>query len=244
MSNPILNSAFNEKENIYQLQDAPMTINGVLNKLGLISVLMFISGGVTWYQFAIGNYDKVMAITTCGFVIGFILAMVTCFVKKAAKYTVPLYAFAEGAALAGISCVLEAQFSGIVINAVALTFITLFSMFMLYSAKIIKVNETFRNTLITVTCSICIFYLISWVLALFGIPIPMLRDSSPISIGFSVLVCGVAAFNLALDFDFIEQAAARFFPKDYEWTAAFGLTVTLVWLYVEILNLLAKLNRR
>lgn len=213
MSNPVLNSAFNPNSNVYEMQGPPMTVSGVMNKLGLISLLMLISGGVTWYQFAIGNVDKVLTLTMGGLIIGFILAMVTSFVRKAAKYTVPLYAFAEGAALAGISCFFEAQFPGIVVKAVSLTFITLFTMYALYASKIIKVNDVFRSTILTMTFSILIFYIISWILALFHINIPMLTGSSMLSIGFSIFVCAVAALNLAIDFDFIEQASSRFFQK-------------------------------
>lgn len=243
MSNPILNSSFNTDSRTYQLNSAPMTMGGVMNKLMLLAVLMTLSGGATWYQYAIGNVDKVYTLTMVGLVAGLILALVASFARKTAPVTVPLYAFAEGAALAGISCFLEAQFPGIVVKAIASTFATLFAMYFLYAAKIIKVNEKFRSLLLTVTASIFIFYLISWVLLLFNIKIPMLCDSSPLSIGFSVVVCGIAAFNLLVDFDFIERATANFFPKEYEWFGAFGLVTTLVWLYIEILNLLAKLNR-
>ena len=244
MPNPILNSSFNPDSRTYELRGEPMTVNGVMNKLFALAVLMTVSGMATWYQFAIGNFDKVNIIMMAGFIVGFILAMLACFVRKTAPVTVPLYAFAEGAALAGISCFLEAQFPGIVVKAVGMTFITLFVMYFLYAARVIKVTEKFRSAIITVTFSILIFYVISWILMLFKIQIPMLYASSPLSIGFSVFVCAVAAFNLLVDFDFIEQATRNFFPKEYEWFGAFGLLATLVWLYIEILNLLAKLNRR
>ncbi len=243
MSNPILNSSFNQNARPMELQGAPMTVSGVMNKLAFLTVLMFISGGITWYQYSIGNIDKVMTLMYGGFIVGFILAMVASFVRKSAPYTVPLYAFAEGAALAGLSCMLDSMFPGIVVKAVALTFITLASMYLLYVTKIIKVTETFRSTIVTMTVSILIFYVISWILALFHVQIPMLYGGNLLAIGFSVFVCAVAAFNLMLDFDFIEQASNNFFPKEYEWFGAFGLIVTLVWLYVEILNLLSKLNR-
>ncbi|MCR5260509.1 MAG: Bax inhibitor-1/YccA family protein [Candidatus Gastranaerophilales bacterium] len=244
MSNPILKSSFNPENRSFALEGKPMTVGGVMNKLGLLAVLMFISGGATWYQFVIGNLDKVYMLTMGGFIVGFVLAMITCFARKAAPFTTPLYAFAEGAALAGLSCILEAQFPGIVVKAVSMTFITLLAMYVLYAGRIIKVTEKLKSAIITVTFSILVFYIISWILALFHINIPMLYDSSPLSIGFSVFVCAVAAFNLLIDFDFIEQATRNFFPQEYEWLGAFGVATTLVWLYVEILNLLSKLNRR
>lgn len=244
MSNPILNSSFNPETRNYDMYAKPMTMGGVMNKLGLLAVLMTLSGGATWYQFVIGNLDKVQMLTYGGLFVGFILAMVASFARKTAPVTVPLYAFAEGAALAGLSCFFEAQFPGIIIKAVSMTFITLFAMYFLYAARVIKVTEKFRSAIITVTFSILIFYVISWILMLFHIQIPMLYNSSPLSIGFSIFVCAVAAFNLLVDFDFIEQAVRNFYPQEYEWFGAFGLVTTLVWLYIEILNLLSKLNRR
>ena len=243
MSNPILKSSFNPETRTFA-QGQPMTVGGVMNKLGLLAVLMAVSGCATWYQFVIGNLDKVYMLAFGGLIVGFVLAMIASFARKTAPVTVPLYAFAEGAALAGISCFFEAQFPGIVVKAVSMTFITLFVMYALYSSRIIKVTEKLKSTIITMTLSILVFYIISWILMLFHIQIPMLYDSSMLSIGFSVFVCGVAAFNLLVDFDFIEQASRNFFPKEYEWFGAFGIATSLVWLYFEILNLLAKLNRR
>ena len=169
MPNPILKSSFNPDSRTYELRGEPMTVSGVMNKLIGLAVLMTISGGATWYLFAIGNLDKVYAITTIGIIVGFILAMVASFARKTAPVTVPLYAFAEGAALAGLSCFFEAQFPGIVVKAVGMTFITLFAMYFLYAARVIKVTEKLRSAIITVTFSILIFYLISWILMLFKI---------------------------------------------------------------------------
>ncbi len=244
MSNPILNSAFEQKS--YELNSAPMTINGTLSKLGLMAVLMAIAGGATWYQFILGNFDKVNALTTIGLIVGFVLAMIICFSRKAMPVLVPLYAFAEGAALAGLSCQFEAMLPGIVIKAVSLTFLTLFAMIFLYATKVIQATEKFRSTIITATFAVMIFYIINLVLSLFHINIPMMSitDGSLLSIGVSVAITVLAAFNLILDFDFIEQGTRNFFPKEFEWYGAFGLMVTLVWLYMEILRLLAKFSNR
>ena len=241
-TNPVLQKNFSARPLV--LQGEPMTVSGVMNKLGFLAVLMTISGAATWYQFSIGNLDKVNLLMYGGMIIGFILALVATFFRKSAPYVVPLYAFAEGAFLAGLSCFFEAMQPGVVIKAVSLTFITVFAMYFLYAARVINVTEKLRSTIITMTLSIIIFYLITWVLALFHINIPMLYSNSPIAIGFSLLVTGLAAFNLLLDFDFIEQASKNFFPKEYEWYGAFGLIVTIVWLYVEMLRLLSKLQRR
>ncbi len=244
MSNPILNSAFEQRP--YEIQSAPMTINGTLSKLGLMAVLMAVAGGATWYQYALGYFDKVNAITMIGLIVGFVLAMIICFSRKAMPVLVPIYAFAEGAALAGISCQFEAMFPGIVVKAVSLTFMTLFAMVFLYATRVIQATEKFRATIITATFAVMIFYLISFVLSLFHINIPMMTigDGSLLSIGVSIAITLLAAFNLILDFDFIEQGTRNFFPKEYEWFGAFGLMVTLVWLYMEILRLLAKFNNR
>ena len=241
-TNPVLNNSFSSRPLV--LQGQPMSISGVMNKLGFLAILMAISGAATWYQFIIGNVDKVNLLMYGGMIAGFILALIASFVRKSAPYVGPLYAFAEGAFLAGLSCFFEAMFPGIVVRAVALTFITVFAMYFLYATRVINVTEKLRSTIITMTLSIMIFYLIAWVLSIFHINIPMLYSSTPLSIGFSLLVTGLAAFNLLLDFDFIEQAARNFFPKEYEWYGAFGLLVTIVWLYVEMLRLLSKLQKR
>ncbi len=244
MSNPILNSAFEQRP--YEIQSAPMTINGTLSKLGLMAVLMAVAGGATWYQYALGYFDKVNVITTVGLIVGFVLAMIICFARKAMPILVPIYAFAEGAALAGLSCMFESMCPGVVIQAVALTFVTFFAMLFLYATRVIQATEKFKGTIITATFAVMIFYIINLVLSLFHINIPMMSisDGSMLSIGVSVAITLLAAFNLIIDFDFIEQGARNFFPKEYEWFGAFGLMVTLVWLYMEVLRLLSKLNSR
>lgn len=244
MSNPILNSAFEQRP--YELNSTPMTINGTLSKLGLMTVLMAIAGGATWYQFILGNFDKVNTLTTVGLIVGFVLALIICFSRKAMPVLVPLYAFAEGAALAGLSCQFEAMLPGIVIKAVSLTFLTLMAMAFLYATKVIQATEKFRSTIITATFAVMIFYVINLVLSLFHINIPMMSisDGSLLSIGVSIAITVLAAFNLIIDFDFIEQGTRNFFPKEFEWYGAFGLMVTLVWLYMEILRLLAKFSNR
>lgn len=244
MSNPILNSAFEQRP--YELQSAPMTINGTLSKLGLMAVLMAVAGGATWYQYMLGFYDKVNAITTIGLIVGFVLAMIICFARKAMPILVPIYAFAEGAALAGLSCMFESLCPGVVIQAVALTFVTFFAMLFLYATRVIQATEKFKGTIITATFAVMIFYIINLVLSFFHINIPMMSvtDGSMLSIGVSVAITLLAAFNLIIDFDFIEQGARNFFPKEFEWYGAFGLMVTLVWLYMEVLRLLSKLNSR
>lgn len=244
MSNPILDSSFNQNSGHYSYQQtAPMTMNGVISKLSLMAVLMVLSGGATWYQFSIGNLDKVNTLMMGGLIVGFIAVLVASFIKKTMPFAVPIYAFAEGAFLAGTSCYFEATLPGVVIQAVALTFITLFTMIFLYATRVIKVTEKFRSVVFSMTFAVMIFYLIAFVLSLFHINIPLLVSNSPLSIGVSVFMCGLASVNLLIDFDFIENATRNFFPKEYEWTATLGLLTTIVWLYIEILRLLSKLRK-
>ena len=186
MSNPILNSAFEQRP--YEIQSAPMTINGTLSKLGLMAVLMAVAGGATWYQYALGYFDKVNVITTVGLIVGFVLAMIICFARKAMPILVPIYAFAEGAALAGLSCMFESMCPGVVIQAVALTFVTFFAMLFLYATRVIQATEKFKGTIITATFAVMIFYIINLVLSLFHINIPMMSisDGSMLSIGVSI----------------------------------------------------------
>ena len=243
MSNPIMARGFNQEQYI---NAEPMTINGTLNKLFVMFVLLLVSFAVVWNQYSLGFVDKVNTLTTTGAIVGFILALIICFTRKAMNILVPIYAFCEGMVLGGISAVFNASMPGIVSQAVAATFFTLFALLALYKAGIIKATETFCSTVIVATIGIALTYLVSIVLSLFGVHAlsAALMSSSPIGIAISAIVCLVAAFNLILDFDFIERGAQMGFGKEMEWYGAFGLMVTLVWLYLEILKLLAKLNSR
>ena len=241
--NPIFSD--NLTENIIVSAEAPMTVQGTLNKLLISFMILAASGAIVWYQYLLGYADKVNMLTWGGLIVGMILGFVIAFKQNLAPTLTPIYAFAEGAFLGGISVVFNQMYPGIVMQAVALTFLAVFAMGILYKAGIIKVTDKLRSTIITATFAVGIFYLIGIVLsAIFHINLGLIYSSSPISIGFSFLVVGLASFNLLLDFDFVENGAARFLPKQYEWYGAFGLLVTIVWLYVEILRLLSKLRER
>ena len=179
-------------------------------------------------------------LTGVGAIAGFIAALVVCFTKN--KIFTPVYAVCEGLFLGGISAVFNAAYPGIVFQAVAATFAAMFSMLALYRLKIIQCSDKFRSVIFIATISIAVLYLMQWVGSFFHYSIPGIFGSGTVGIAFSVIVTGIAALNLILDFDFIERGAANMLPKDYEWYGAFGLMVTLVWLYIEILRLLAKLR--
>jgi uncharacterized YccA/Bax inhibitor family protein len=179
-----------------------------------------------------------------GLIVGAISALVICFKQTWAPTLAPVYALAEGLFLGGVSASFEAQYPGIVIQAVAGTFGTMAALLLAYQSGLIRATENFKLGIVAATGGICFVYLISMIGSLFGFPIPFIHSAGPIGIGFSVVVVVIAALNLVLDFDFIENAAERGAPKYLEWYGAFALMVTLVWLYLEILRLLAKLNSR
>jgi len=222
-----------------------MTIQGTVNKTLLMLVLLLIPAAWVWNKFfAASNPQAIMPWLYGGVFGGLIVAFVTIFKKQWAPVTAPLYAVLEGLAIGGISAVFEAQFPGIVIQAVALTFGTLFCLLLAYKSGIIKATENFKLGVAAATGGIFVIYLATMLLGFFGIRMPYIHDSGIIGIGFSLFVVIIAALNLVLDFDFIESGAAAGAPKFMEWYAAFGLMVTLIWLYLEILRLLAKTRSR
>jgi len=176
---------------------------------------------------------------------GFVLGLITIFVKTAAPVTAPLYALVEGLLIGCISFFFEKMYPGIVIQAVGLTFGTLFALLLAYQSRLIKVTQNFRLGVIAATGGVALYYLASIILStFFKIQVPLIHESTPLGIAFSVFVVVIAALNLVLDFDFIEKGAQANAPKYMEWYGAFGLMVTLIWLYFEILRLLAKTRRR
>jgi uncharacterized YccA/Bax inhibitor family protein len=219
-----------------------MTIMGTVNKTYVLLVLLVLTSAWVW--------SKAMAQEPVGVYVlggalgGFILALVTVFKKEWAAVTAPLYAAVEGLFIGGISAVFEARFPGIVMQAVALTFGTLFCLLMAYRSGLIKATENFKLGVVAATGGIALVYFVTMILGFFGVGVPFVTGGGPIGIVFSLFVVTIAALNLVLDFDFIEQGAAQGAPKYMEWFGAFGLMVTLVWLYIEILRLLSKLQSR
>ncbi len=220
----------------------PMTLGGTVNKTALSLFILLITAGYVWNR---GANDPALPMWILGSVIaGFILALVTVFKQTWAPMTTPAYAAVEGVALGGISVVFESQYPGIVSQAVFLTFGTLGALLLAYRSGVIKATENFKLGIVAATGGIALLYLVSFVLSFFGMSVPLIHSSGTWGILFSVFVVVIAALNLVLDFDFIETGVQRGAPKYMEWYGAFGLLVTLVWLYLEILRLLAKLQSR
>lgn len=223
-----------------------MTVYGTLQKFGFLFLMVMGTAFYSWKEFADGgNVQPLIYIGAFG---GLGVAIVLMFKKEWAPFLAPAYALLEGLFVGAISAyynfAFAAQAPGIIINAVGLTFGTAIAMYLLYSFKIIKATAKFKAVIITATAGIAIFYLIAIALGFFGIQIPFLHEGSALGIGFSVFVVALAALNLILDFDMIEKGVELGAPKYMEWYGAFGLLVTIVWLYLEILRLLSKISGR
>jgi uncharacterized YccA/Bax inhibitor family protein len=211
-----------------------------VNRTGISLLILLAAAALVW------NQDGATAgvFILLGLIGGLVTALVTTFKNTWAPFSTPVYAAFEGLLLGGISAMYEARFPGLVINAVALTFGTLAALLVAYRSGLVRATENFKLGVFAATGGIAIVYLVSMVLGLFGRSIPYIHESGLVGIGFSLFVVAIAALNLVLDFDFIERGAARGAPKYMEWVGAFGLLVTLVWLYLEILRLLAKMQDR
>ena len=242
MANPILNEKnFSEQERVYE--GSPMTINGTIQVTAFLGLLLICAATFVWSRYTGGYMDMAMMLTGGGVIVGFILALIISFTNN--KVLIPVYAAAEGCAIGGLSAIFESQFPGIVIQAVACTFAALFAMLVLYKMRLITATDKFRSVIFITTASIAAVYLVAFIGSFFfHLNVPVLNDASPLGIAVSVGITAIAALNLIIDFDFIEKGEQMMLPKDYEWRGAFGLMVTLVWLYLEILRLLAKLNSR
>ena len=228
-----------------------MTLNGTVNKTGILLLLSVLTAAFAWTQSVVTGPDGTAMVAPGvtiyalgGAIGGFILAMVTVFKKTWSPVTAPLYALVEGFFLGAISAVFELKYPGIVFQAVVLTFGTLGALLAAYRSGLIRATENFKLGVVAATGGIALVYLVSMGLRLFGKDIPLIHEYGLVGIGFSLFVVVIAALNLVLDFDFIESGVEAGAPKYMEWYGAFGLMVTLVWLYIEFLRLLAKLQSR
>ncbi|MGB2152860.1 MAG: Bax inhibitor-1/YccA family protein, partial [Flavobacteriaceae bacterium] len=234
--NPVLSkSTFSSATNVTET----MTIEGTVNKT---AICLFILVGAGYLTFDVMNP---VLLVGCG-IGGFVTALITIFKKEWAAVTVPIYAVLEGGLLGGVSYMYNSMYEGIVSNAIFLTIGILLALLMAYRSGLIKPTENFKLGIVAATGGIAIVYLINFVMSFFGsgMGIMSIQNASLMSVGFSLVVVVIAALNLVLDFDFIEEGAEKGAPKYMEWYGAFGLLVTLIWLYLEILRLLAKLNSR
>ena len=224
---------------------ARMTLSGTVNKTAILLICALATAAWTWNDFLQSrDISDVTGRLMIGSIGGLIFAFVTIFKKEWSAITAPIYALLEGLVLGGLSAMFEMRYPGIAIEAVSLTFGTLFVLLFLYRTGIIRVTQKFRMGIVAATGGIMLFYFAEMLLGFFGIHFMTINGAGPIGILFSLVIVGVAALNLVLDFDFIEQGVTFGAPKYMEWYGAFGIMVTLVWLYLEMLRLLSKINSR
>lgn len=251
--NPALNAKAFEKFDEQSGPTSPiaatdrMTLQGTVNKCYLMLGTTALFAALTWhFAFASGSASTMIPFATIGGgIVGFILAMVIIFKQRLAPMLALFYAAFEGLFLGGISARYEADFPGIVMQTIGLTGGIFLALLLAYTSKVVRPSENFKLGLIAATGGIAILYVINMVLTFgFHMPIPMIHDSGIVGIGFSIIVVIVAAMNLVLDFDFIENGVEAGAPKYMEWYSAFGLMVTLIWLYLEILRLISKARSR
>ncbi len=253
-SNPTLRESMLAQERSFA-EGEPMTVQGAVNKSFVLLGLIVLSAFWVWskalqpaplvaYGAAAAVNSAAIGYIKAGGIIGFIVAWVTIFKKEWAGRTAPIYALCQGTFLGGVSALFELQYQGIAIQAVALTLGVMFCMLAIYKSGMIKIDQKFILGMVAATGAVFLVYLVDYVLGFFNRGVPLVYSSGPIGIGFSVIVVGIAAFNLVVDFFMIEECARMRCAKYMEWYTAFGLMVTLVWLYLEILRLLVKLNNR
>ncbi|WP_295124005.1 Bax inhibitor-1/YccA family protein [uncultured Chitinophaga sp.] len=241
-SNPVLKEETFQKASTMRLDGELMTIKGTVAKTGYLFLLLLASSAFSWGQFMRGV--NIFPYLIGGVIVALILGLVITFKKEWSGFLAPAYAIAEGLFLGAVSAFYAAKYAGIVTQAVGLTFSVVIAMLLLYAFRIIRVTETFRSIMFVAIAGIGIFYLVAFGLSFFNISIPFLHEGSTFGIIFSLVVVGIASLSLLLDFDMIEKGSVGGAPKYFEWYCAFGLMVTIVWLYLEILRLLSKINSR
>lgn len=243
MANPILNDNF--ASDIPIMESDVMSVNGTIQKSFFMLVMLVVSAAYTWTLALQGFVDKVNILGTIGVIAAFIAVIIMNFVRgKASGVLATIYSIGEGLFLGMVSVMFQKVYPGIVLQAVIATFSVMFVMLALFKLEIIKCGERFKAFYMTALMSVVIIYVIQFVASMFGRSIPQIFTSSPIGIGFSLIVIGIASLGFIMDFDFIKQGENRLAPKYYEWIGATGLMTSIVWVYVEILQLLAKLNDR
>lgn len=241
-SNPAMSNRIYERTAAAGSGELTMTINGTINKIGVLLLLALAAASYTWNLVLGESPMNAGVLAAVGGIGGFIVAMITVFSPKNSRITAPLYAILEGLFLGAISAILNAQYPGIAFQAILLTVGTLFTMLFLYRSGRIRATPKFRRGVLMATGAIFFAYFISFIASIFGMNMGYMHSSGPLGIGISLVIIVVAALNLILDFDFIERGSQAGAPRYMEWYGAFGLMVTLVWLYIEFLRLLARLR--
>ena len=236
-SNPLLNRQLDLSRD--REVTSSMNLQGVVNKTGILLLLCFFAGAFAWF-----NPELAVPLMIVGIIGGFIACMVGIFKPSASPIAAPIYAVLEGLCLGAISQILESRWHGIVVNAMLLTIAVLAVMLFLYTTRILRVSSTMVKGIFMATAAVAIVYLVDIVLNMFGIHMPYLNSSGPAGIAISLVIVGIAAFNLLVDFAVIENNIRQQAPKYMEWYSAMALLVTLVWLYMEILRLLSKMKNR
>ena len=242
-SNPVLRDDIFLREDEREASEQRMTIGGTVNKTLLLLVLLIVSGSITWYMTYEGTVE-VLSLLTAGFIGMAGVALAISFFPKTAPLLSPVYAILSGFALGGVSAFMEYEYPGIVANAILLTVGILFLMLFMYTQRIIKVTRGFISFVVLCTMALFLVTLVDFILNFFGMNVPYIHETGWLGIGISLFIVIIAALNLLVDFNFIEEQADQGAPKYMEWYGAFALLVTLVWLYVRILDLLAKFSKR
>ncbi len=240
-ANPAMNEAVYQRAGRAFAASSVMTLQGTVLKTAGLLVVLIVVAAYTWTQ-AISGSPLTYGLLMGGSIGGFVVALLTIFVPKVSPFTAPIYAALEGLVLGAISAAFEARYPGIAIKAVGLSIGVLAMMLFVYGTGIIRVTQKFRIGIVAATGAICLVYLVDIVASFFGTRLPFIHESGLLGIGFSLFVVVIAALNLVLDFDFIERGVQLQAPKYMEWYGGFSLLVTLVWMYLEILRLLAKVQ--
>ena len=239
--NPALSSEVFAKAKRIDESSEVMTINGTVNKTAFLGLIVLASSLITWSLYQTNqDFLLIKPYVIGGSIAAFVVALIIIFKNTTAPYLSPVYCGLEGLSLGGLSAFMEAKFPGIVLQSIILTLGILFSLLTVYRLGIIRATENFKLMVVSATAGIAIYYLASMAGGFFGFELPYIHDNSTGGIIFSLFVVVIAALNLVIDFDFIEKGAESKSPKYMEWYAAFGLMVTIIWLYLEILRLLAK----
>jgi uncharacterized YccA/Bax inhibitor family protein len=243
-SNPAMAGSIFQRVGSADTQSGAMTISGTINKIGILLLLTIAGAAYTWNMVAGSDPAGATTYIMIGAIGGLVMALITIFRPKSAAITAPVYAILEGLFLGGISAMINARYQGIPFQAVLLTLGTLFTMLFLYRSGRIRATPKFRRGVIMATGAVFFAYIISFIFSLFGVNLGFIHSAGPLGIVISLAIIVIAALNLILDFDFIEKGAQMSAPKYMEWYGAFGLLVTLVWLYIEFLRLLALIAGR